>query len=66
MMAIFSNESVWRIEKIYDFEDISFDLVEFNKENKQEAIKKGFKYAHLFDRNEQYNQYEYVASFFIL
>jgi len=62
MMAIFSNESVWRIEKIYDFEDISLDLVEFNEENKQEAIEKGFKYAHLFERNEQYSQYEYVTS----
>jgi len=61
-MAIFSNESVWRIEKIYDFDEISFSLTEYTEESKKRAIDEGYKYAHLFERNEQYSQYEYVTS----
>jgi hypothetical protein len=64
MYAIFSNEAIFGVERISEYED-NYTLVVEYEENKEQAKEDGMKFAHLFEKKtDGYDNiyYEYVTS----
>jgi hypothetical protein len=65
MYAVFSKDAVFAVDKIDEDSQINYDLHEDTPESREEAIKSGFKFAHLFEQHiDDYDQtyYSFVTS----